>query len=189
MVDVPHNSKIHLETDIPVKEIMRANVKSIDYNANVVDAACKMCSRDATGSCIVLKHNIPIGIVTEQDINCRVVAKNKSPSETPVKEIMTEPLITIRQDESVEQAIKRMAQHRVRRLVVVNTEQKLVGIITVRDVLSLGVTINEIVHALAEINRITEGDGICTRCGRMSDELYSLDCQLLCPDCRADESI
>jgi len=55
--------------------------------------------------------------------------------------------------------------------------------------LSLGVTINEIVHALAEINRITEGDGICTRCGRMSDELYSLDCQLLCPDCRADESI
>jgi len=189
VVDVPHNSKIHLETDIPVKEIMRVNVKTIDYNASVVDAACKMCSRDVAGSCIVLKHNIPIGIVTEQDINCKVVAKNKSPGETLVKEIMTEPLITIQQNESVEQAIKMMAQNRVRRLVVVNAEQKLIGIITVRDILSLGVTINELVHDLAEINCVTEEGGICARCERMSNELYSIDNQLLCPDCREDEAI
>lgn len=186
---MPHNSKIHLETDIPVKEIMRVNVKTIDYNASVVDAACKMCSRDVAGSCIVLKHNIPIGIVTEQDINCKVVAKNKSPGETLVKEIMTEPLITIQQNESVEQAIKMMAQNRVRRLVVVNAEQKLIGIITVRDILSLGVTINELVHDLAEINCVTEEGGICARCERMSNELYSIDNQLLCPDCREDEAI
>ena len=184
-----HNSKIHLETDIPVKEIMRMDVRTVDYNASVVDAACKMCSRDIAGSCIVLKHNIPVGIVTEQDINCKVVAKNKLPSETLVKEIMTESLITIYQNESVEQAIKLMARNRVRRLLVVNTEDKLIGIITVRDILPLGVTINELVHDLAYINRITEEKGICERCGRMSDELYPIDNQLFCSYCKEDESI
>jgi CBS domain-containing protein len=189
VIAVLQNCKIHLETEIPVKEIMQTNVKTIDYNANVVDAACKMCSQDIAGSCIVLKHNIPVGIVTEQDINCKVVAKNKSPNETLVKEIMTESLITIHQNESVEQALKMMTRNRVRRLLVVNTEDKLIGIITVRDILSLGVTINEIIHNLADINRITEGEGMCTRCGRMSDQLYSIDNQFLCPDCKEDESI
>ena len=188
-MDVSYNSKIHLETEIPVKEIMRTNVKTVDYNANAVDAASEMCSRDIAGSCIVLKDNVPVGIVTEQDINCKVVAKNKLPSETFVKEIMTESLITIHQNENVEHAIKLMAESRVRRLLVVNTEEKLIGIITVRDILSLGVTINELVRDLADINRITEEKGICSRCGCMSDELYSIDNQLLCPNCKEDESI
>jgi len=186
---VLHNSKLQLETEIPVKEIMRTNVKTIDYNANVVDAASKMCSRDIAGSCVVLKHNIPVGIVTEQDINCKVVAKGKSPHDVLVNEIMTESLITIPQNENVEHAIKLMAQHRVRRLLVVNAEEKLIGIITVRDILSLGVTINELVRDLANINRITEEEGICSRCGCMSNEFYSIDDQFLCPHCKEDESI
>ena len=184
-----NNDKIQLETHVQVKEIMRSQVKTVDYNANIVDAARKMCSRDIAGSCIVLKNNLPIGIITEQDINCKVVAKNVSPSETLVKEIMTEPLITISPDIRVEQAIKLMAEHKVRRLPVVNAEKKLIGIITVRDIMALGATINELVRDLAEINRIPEERGVCERCGRMSDELYPIDNLLLCSSCKKDESL
>ena len=186
---MPYNDKIHLEIDVQVKEIMRSNVKTVDYNASILDAARKMCSKDATGSCVVLKNNLPIGIVTEQDINCKVVAKDISPSKTPVKEVMTEPLITIQHDLRVEQAIKMMTKNRVRRLPVLNAEKKLIGIITVRDILSLGATINELVRDLAEINRITEEEGVCERCGCISDELYPIDDQFLCPHCREDDSL
>ena len=186
---MPHSDKIQLETDIPVKEIMRRNPKSIDYNATVTEAAREMCSQDVTGSCIVLKDNLPIGIITELDINCKVVAKNKSPSKTLVEEIMTEPLITIRGDLHVQQAIEIMVKNRVRRLPVVNAEKKLIGIITVRDIMALGVTINELLRDLAEINRVNEGDGICSRCGCMSDSLSFVDGRPLCPNCKADESI
>ena len=184
-----YNDKIHLETDIQVREIMRLNVKTVDYNANIVDAARKMCSRDTTGSCIVLKNNLPIGIVTEQDINCKVVAKDISPSKTPVKEIMTQPLITIQHDLRVEQAVKIMTENRVRRLPVVNAEEELIGIITVRDILSLGATINELVRDLAEINGIREEKRVCQRCGCISDEFYLIDDQFLCTHCKEDESL
>ena len=168
---------------------MRLNVKTVDYNASIVNAAQKMCSRDIAGSCIVLKNNLPIGIITEQDINCKVVAKNISPNDTLVKDIMTQPLITIQPDMNVEQAIKMMAKSRVRRLPVVNGEEKLIGIITVRDIMALGATINELVHDLAKINSISEERGVCERCGCMSDELYPIDSLLLCSNCKEDESL
>ena len=184
-----HKDKIHLETHVQVKEIMRLNVKTVDYNANIVEAARKMCARDITGSCIVLKNNLPIGIITEQDINCKVVAKNISPCETLVKEIMTQPLITILPDMRVEQAIKMMTENRVRRLPVLNADGKLIGIITVRDIMALGATINELVRDFAEINSISEERGVCERCGFMSNELYLIDNLLLCPNCKEDESL
>ncbi|MDR2855273.1 MAG: CBS domain-containing protein [Methanomicrobiales archaeon] len=182
-----YSDKIHLETDIQVKEIMRSNVKTVDYNATVVDAAQKMCSRDIAGSCVVLKNNHPIGIITEQDINCKVVAKSICPNETLVKEVMTEPLITVLPDIRVEQAIKMMNEKRVRRLPVVNAEKKLIGIVTVRDIMALGATINELVHDLGEINRISEERGVCERCGCMSDVLYPIDNLFLCLTCKEDE--
>jgi uncharacterized Zn finger protein (UPF0148 family) len=55
--------------------------------------------------------------------------------------------------------------------------------------MTLGVTINELVRDLAEINRINEGDEMCSRCGCMSDELSFVDGRLLCPNCKTDESI
>jgi len=183
------NDKIHLEAHVQVKEIMRSNVKTVDCNASVVDAAQVMCSRDIAGSCIVLKNNLPIGIITEQDINCKVVAKNISPNETLAKDIMTQPLITILPDVRVDQAIKMMTEKRVRRLPVVNGEKKLIGIITVRDIMALGATINELVHDLAKINSISEEKGVCERCGCMSDALYPIDNLLLCSNCKEDESL
>jgi len=147
-----------------------------------------MC-HDEVGSCIVLQNNLPIGIITEQDINCKVVAKNITPSAILVNDVMSTPLITIAVDKNVGDAAQMMVKHRVRRLPVVQAK-KVVGIVTVRDLLSIASEINEIMQDLIAINRedIVEM-GICDRCNVMSDDLRRIDSLMLCPICREEEKL
>jgi signal-transduction protein with cAMP-binding, CBS, and nucleotidyltransferase domain len=181
---------IQFETKVPVREIMRNNPKSIDYNATVNTAAQKMCSKDPSGSCIVLKDNVAVGIVTEQDINCKVVARDLRPSEVHVNEIMTSPLITIQTDKTVEEAAHLMIRNRVRRLPVVNDKGVVIGIVSVRDIVAVSTEINELMSELVIINRAFEfSSGTCSRCGNMSDELVSVDGSLVCPDCLEDDRL
>lgn len=181
---------IQLETKVPVREIMRRNPKTIDYQATVADAARMMCSKDPSGSCIVLRDNAAVGIVTELDINCKVVAKDIKPSEAYVHEIMTSPLITLNQDKTVEDAAHLMIKNRVRRLPIVNEHGVVIGVVSVRDIMTVSTEINELVGELVLINQSDDIDtGMCSRCGRMSDELKSVDGSLICPMCSEEDRI
>jgi signal-transduction protein with cAMP-binding, CBS, and nucleotidyltransferase domain len=146
-----------------------------------------MC-RDEVGSCIVLKNNLPIGIVTEEDINCKVVAKDKRPGTVTVGEIMSTPLITVSAGKTVGDAAHMMIKHRVRRLPVVDDDNAVIGIVTVRDLLTVSTEINELMADLIEVNRVEEIEmGMCNRCGQMSDELKRIDNVMLCSSCREEE--
>jgi signal-transduction protein with cAMP-binding, CBS, and nucleotidyltransferase domain len=167
---------------------MRYNPTTIECEVTVARAAEIMC-RDEVGSCIVLQNNLPIGIITEQDINCKVVAKDLKPGSVHVSSIMSTPLITIEADKTVGDAAHMMVKHKVRRLPVVE-EQKVVGIVTVRDLLSVANEINELMADLIEVNR--EQDvimGVCDGCGSMSDDLKTVDGMMLCPSCREEVSL
>ena len=63
-----NNNSIHFETRVPVREVMRSHRTTIDVGETVARAAQRMC-RDEMGSCIVLQNNLPLGIVTKEDIN------------------------------------------------------------------------------------------------------------------------
>lgn len=139
-----NSDTIHLETKVPVREIMRTNPKTIDYHATVAHAAKKMCSKEPSGSCIVLRDGIAAGIVTEQDINCKVVARDLRPSDVHVSEIMTSPLITIGTDKTVEDAAHLMIRSRVRRLPIINEKGVVIGIVSVRDIVAVNTEINEL---------------------------------------------
>jgi CBS domain-containing protein len=179
---------MHFETRVPLREVMRSQPTTIDAEATVAKAAATMC-RDEVGSCIVLQKNLPIGIVTEEDINCKVVAKDFKPSSVSVNAIMSTPLITIGAEKTVGEAAHMMVKHRVRRLPVVEGE-KVVGIVTVRDILSVASEINEIMSDLMMINREDPMEmGICSRCGKMADDLRRIDIQMLCPGCREEERL
>jgi signal-transduction protein with cAMP-binding, CBS, and nucleotidyltransferase domain len=130
-----------------------------------------------------------MGIITEQDINCKVVAKDIKPSTILVNEVMSTPLITIHVDKKVGDAAQMMVRHHVRRLPVVDGKQ-VVGIVTVRDLLSVASEINEIMQDLMAINRedIVEM-GVCDRCNVMSDDLRRIDSLMLCPVCREEEKL
>lgn len=182
------SGKIHFNTRVPVREVMRRNPTTIGYEGTVARAAMLMC-RDEVGSCIVLgPNNLPIGIVTEEDINCKVVAKDIKPGSVLAHDIMSTPLITINADRSVGDAAHMMIKHRVRRLPVVDDENRVIGIVTVRDILTVSTEINELMADLVEINRLEEVEvGLCSRCGQMSDDLRRIDNNLLCPSCREEE--
>ncbi|RQD81687.1 MAG: CBS domain-containing protein [Methanocalculus sp. MSAO_Arc1] len=177
------------ETRIPVREVMKLHPTTIDAYATTADAARAMC-RDEVGSCIVLQNNLPIGIVTEEDFNCKVMAKDRKPGEVYVKDVMSTPLITIGGEAVIADAAKMMVKSRVRRLPVVDADQKVIGMITVRDILGVANEINEIMTDLIVINRMNDYHaGICDRCGSMSDDLVTFDSQTICPVCREEESI
>ncbi|MDI6718928.1 MAG: CBS domain-containing protein [Methanomicrobiales archaeon] len=180
---------MQFETRVPLREVMRSRATTIDADASVARAAEMMC-RDEVGSCIVLQRNMPTGIVTEEDINCKVVAKDLKPSSVPVRQIMSTPLITIGADKTVGDAAHLMVSKRVRRLPVVEG-QKVVGIVTVRDILSIATVMNDIMAELITINREEPVEmGVCSRCGIMSDDLRRVDDQLiLCPTCREEERL
>lgn len=178
---------IRFDTRVILKEVMRRNATTIGFEESVARAAMAMC-RDEVGSCIVIQNNLPVGIVTEEDINCKVVAKDKKPGLVKVNEVMSTPLITIRSDKSVRDAAHMMIRNRVRRLPVVDGEGKVIGIVTVRDILTVSTEINELMNDLIEINRLDEVEvGLCGRCGQMSDDLRRLDTMMLCPSCREED--
>ena len=103
---------------------------------------------------------------------------------------MSTPLITVSADKTVGDAAHMMVKHKVRRLPVIDAKKKVIGIVTVRDLLTVSNELNELLTDLIEINReeIVE-QGMCNRCGQMSDDLKRVDNTQLCPRCRDEDTI
>jgi len=119
------------EADL-VESNMSTNVETINPTASLKDALRKLVARNI-GSVVVVEKNESVGIITERDISRRV-ARDKNALKRQVKTVMSRPLITAQTTESVEDAMALMLKHGVRRLPVMK-QQKLVGIISQRDVL------------------------------------------------------
>jgi CBS domain-containing protein len=183
------SNAIQFETRVPLREVMAKNPIMIGIEATAAQAATAMCQAEV-GSVIILKNTKPIGIVTEEDLACKVVAHDLKPSTVQVNDIMSTPLITVSAERTVVDAARMMVKHKVRRLPVVDEHKKVIGIVTVRDLLTVSNELNELLIDLIEINReeIVE-QGVCDRCSQMSDDLKRVDNVMLCPGCREEENI
>jgi CBS domain-containing protein len=101
---------------------------------------------------------------------------------------MSTPLITVGSDKTVRDAAHMMIRNHVRRLPVVDEKNRVIGIVTVRDILTVSTEINELMTDLIEINRMEDVEvGMCSRCGTMSDDLRRIDNVMLCPSCREED--
>jgi CBS domain-containing protein len=76
------------------------------------------------------KTRQPIGIVTERDIIFRVVAQSKGPYKVTLGEIMSSPLITIEESDSVSKAFSVMKRRKINRLPVINNAREVIGLLT-----------------------------------------------------------
>lgn len=74
------------------------------------------------------------GIVTDRDLAMKVVAEGLNPSTTPVRDIMTREVVTCRESDSLDTALKAMSNHQLRRIPVVDAEGRIAGIIAQADV-------------------------------------------------------
>ena len=84
--EIPENRR-----GIRLIDIMQPNPTTITVGSTTDKAAALMCCDDV-GSCIVTQNGIPKGIVTEQDFNCKVMAKNLLPGSVRVEDVVSSPL-------------------------------------------------------------------------------------------------
>jgi CBS domain-containing protein len=114
-----------------VSEVMTRNVATVGPDQPVQEAASFMLSADA-GSIPVTEGDRLIGMITDRDIAVRGIAKGYGP-DTPVRELMTDDLIVVRIDEDVEEAANKMSEAQVRRLPVIDQDERLCGIVSLGD--------------------------------------------------------
>jgi CBS domain-containing protein len=115
------------------REIMTAQVECVSVNESLVDAARKMRDLDVGAMPICGEDDRLNGMLTDRDITVGCVAEAKDPSSVRVAEFATGKPVTIGADDSIEEALRTMKDHAVRRLPVIDGHD-LVGIITQADV-------------------------------------------------------
>jgi CBS domain-containing protein len=119
------------EGEMKISEVMTRNVKTVSPDTTAQEAAGFMLSEDA-GSMPVSEGDRLIGMVTDRDIAVRGVAKGRGP-DTPVRELMTEEIICVREDDDVDDVASKMSEAQVRRLPVVDDNDRLCGIVSLGD--------------------------------------------------------
>lgn len=115
-----------------VREAMTPAPTTVEANENVVEAARLMASQDV-GSLPVVDDGQLVGMVTDRDLALQVLAKDLDPHKTVVASVCSENPVVVGPEDSLDEALQRMAREQVRRLPVVE-DRRLVGILAQADV-------------------------------------------------------
>ena len=134
-----------------LKDLMSRDVKVINPDMTIGEAAKKMRDGDF-GMLPVGEDDRMIGTISDRDIAIRAVAEGKD-ADTKVREVMSEGIAWVYEDESVEQAAMIMSERQVRRLPVVNRNKRLVGIVALGDFAVESSEIRPAAQALSEISK------------------------------------
>ena len=114
-----------------IREVMTESPEFVSCDTTVADAAKLMRDKDF-GGILCAEGDQLRGFLTDRDIALRVVAEGKDPNSTTVEEVATTDLQTLSPDDSVEDAIKLVREHNIRRVPVVEGA-KPVGIVSIGD--------------------------------------------------------
>ena len=114
-----------------ISEVMTTEVETIGADQTAREAASFMLRADA-GSIPVCDGDKVIGMITDRDIAVRGVAEGRGPN-TPVSELMSDGIICAREDEDIQEVARRMSEEQVRRLPVLDAEDRLCGIVSLGD--------------------------------------------------------
>ena len=135
-----------------VGRICTRTVDTANCDESAQVAASRMNSRNV-GTLVVLdeeKH--PIGILTDRDLAIRVVSKGLDPVSTCVGSLMTGTPETVSEDTAIEAALAMMRRGPHRRVLVVNDQRQLVGLLSLDDILEL------LSEEFAEIGKLVKGE-------------------------------
>jgi CBS domain-containing protein len=117
-----------------LKKLMTEDITSLPSTATVLDAAKFMTDMNV-GSVIVTEDDSPTGLITDRDVVAKVIAQGKDSNTTKISEIMVTPVVSIVEEEDIVDATQLMSHHGIRRLPVTNSGGKLVGVVSLDDVL------------------------------------------------------
>ena len=127
---------------------------SVPTDAMVIDALKLMAEKDV-GALLVLGAGRLAGIISERDYARKVILKGKSSLQTPVREIMTQVVVTVRPGNTVEECMGLMNEKRIRHLPVV-VEGQVVGVISIGDVVKASLAAKDFV--IEQLGNYITGD-------------------------------
>jgi CBS domain-containing protein len=147
--------------DRKVIDIAEKDVVMLDESTSVAEAV-KTMRQKGVSSIFVSRRGILVGIVTERDILYRVIAENRGPFKTVLKDVMSFPLVSIDGLATVKQAVSIMRQKGIRRLPIIS-KGKAAGIVTLKSVVG---NIPEKSIELGEVDiTINKAEVSCPYCG------------------------
>ena len=142
-----------MKTEIKVHDLMKKKVYTVPLDMNAEEIAKKMKELEI-GSIIVVDNNYGAkGIITERDLSWKVVAEGKKGKEVLAEQIMSAPLKTISPEIDIVEAAKDMKRKGVKRLVVLDNNGALVGLISYSDIIKVFPAILDIVEEKAKIEK------------------------------------
>ena len=120
-----------------------------------LDQVAKMMVQNDCGEIpVVDASDQPIGVVTDRDIVCRVVAQGKNPMGYTAETCMSQPVVTVPEDASLDEVVSTMEKHQIRRVPVVDERGCCAGIIAQADVAWTGPE-HEVAELVREVSRDT----------------------------------
>lgn len=122
-----------MASNVLVKDIMTKDVHVVRNDTSVAEVIATMTKYDLSYM-MVVQSGKPTGIITEHDILVRLVSQGLTPSAVIARMIYTNPLVTIDDNATVEEAVKLMKHWKIKHLPVTQSD-KLVGVLTANDVM------------------------------------------------------
>lgn len=120
------------------RDVMTPDPACCTASTSVDEVAKLMVQNDCGEIPVVDSRDHLVGVVTDRDIVCRVVADGKNPMGHTIEEVMTRPVVTVQESQSLDEVMRTMEQHRIRRVPVVDDEGCCCGIIAQADVARVG---------------------------------------------------
>jgi CBS domain-containing protein len=118
-----------------VSELCTQKVETAAPDTRAQEAA-RLMARTGVGTLVIVDDlRRPLGILTDRDVMARIVAEDLSSRNTRVSEVMSGPVAWIHAERPLDDALEEMARLRVRRLAVVDSRERLVGVLALDDVL------------------------------------------------------
>jgi CBS domain-containing protein len=115
-----------------VRDVMTKGAECVCPSNSLQEAAQKMKNLDV-GPLPVCDNDRLVGLITDRDITVRAVAEARDPRTTTVQDVMTPRVLYCFEDQDVQEAARQMQENQIRRLVVLNRDKRLVGIVSLGD--------------------------------------------------------
>jgi CBS domain-containing protein len=116
-----------------LKDVMTRDPVVLSPDVPLKEAAQRMREIDS-GVMPVGEDDRLLGMLTDRDLTVRATAEGRDPNDTPVREVMTPEVVYCFEDDDVRDAARKMEEHQVRRLIVLNRDKRLVGIVALGDI-------------------------------------------------------
>ncbi len=174
-----------MKTGYKVCDAMTKAPVMVSVGATIKDCAMVM-NKNKVGSLLIKQDHKLKGIITDEDIVRKIIAKGIDPETTEVEEYMVKDLITISPEKDIFEALNVMMDQDIRQLPAMDGK-RMVGLLTLKDILKIEPELFDLIVDKIEIkeeeHKPIGNEGICEECGNYSKKLVVRKDALLCREC------